>query len=240
MGMRIFRRGHVVQCLSTRSHLSMASSSSNKKSNVSATGYKDVEGYIHDVSDVKKPANPNSNRYFDFKVQEGSEETRVICFNADFQGEVKEKEQSKWPCRITNVSPQKRRFAEGMEYKMNKFSRVTKAKNLAFQWKEAANLPDSTVQDVLESKAIGDVVTLKAKVLSKSDVETVYSRNLKRDLRKCEVVIADMSGAIGVTIWEALIERIEPDSSYYFQRLKVSFFDRKYLNATKDTKISHN
>ena len=216
----------------------MASSFSSTKSNASASPYKDVQGYIHDVSNIKTPANPKSSRYFDFKIQEADDETRVVCFNADCQGEVKDKEQCKRPCLLTNVSPQKRRFAEGMEYKMNKYSRVTIVKNLAFQWKEGADLSETTVKDILESKATGDIVTLKAQVLSKSDVQTVYSRNLRKDLKKCEVVIADTSGAISVTIWEDLIEDIKPQSSYHFQQLKVSFFDRKYLNANKDTKIN--
>lgn len=212
----------------------MASSFSSTKSHASASPYKDVQGYIHDVSNIETPANPKSSRYFDFKIQEADDETRVVCFNADCQGEVKDKEQCKRPCLLTNVSPQKRRFAEGMEYKMNKYSRVTIVKNLAFQWKEGADSSETTVKDILESKATGDIVTLKAQVLSKSDVQTVYSRNLRKDLKKCEVVIADTSGAISVTIWEDLIEDIKPQSSYHFQQLKVSFFDRKYLNANKD------
>ena len=43
----------------------MASSSDQKE-----VSYKDIQGYIHDVSPVKIPANPRSNRYFDFKFQQ--------------------------------------------------------------------------------------------------------------------------------------------------------------------------
>ena len=55
--------------------------------------YKDMEGYIHKVSDVKVP--PLGLRYFDFKVQERDECRRVVCFFADKWQEVKEKENSK-------------------------------------------------------------------------------------------------------------------------------------------------
>ena len=45
--------------------------------------YKDVKGYIHDVSKIKIPANPKSSRYFAFQLQKGERETRVVCFNAE-------------------------------------------------------------------------------------------------------------------------------------------------------------
>jgi hypothetical protein len=54
----------------------------------------------------------------DSKIQQGGdEETRVVCFNAEYQGQLKQKEQSKSPCRLTNVSPQKQRYSEGMDLK---------------------------------------------------------------------------------------------------------------------------
>jgi hypothetical protein len=92
-------------------------------SNASSSSYGDVEGYIHDISDRKIPANPKSCRYFDFKLQEADGETRVVCIYAE-QDEFKDKEQSRRPVCLSNVSWQKRTYTEGMEYKMNKYSRV--------------------------------------------------------------------------------------------------------------------
>lgn len=60
----------------------MASISSENAS-AKKTAVKDVQGFIHGVSDIKTPANPNSTRYFDFILQEGDEERRVVCFNAN-------------------------------------------------------------------------------------------------------------------------------------------------------------
>ena len=120
-------------------------SSSGNYSNDSPT-YKDVQGYVHRVSDFKVPANSKSSRYFEFKIQEGDEETRVVCFNAEYQGQVRQKEQSKSPCHLTNVSPQKRHYSEGTEFKMNKFSRIETPKNIPFPWKEVSDLQVSTVK----------------------------------------------------------------------------------------------
>ena len=35
--------------------------------------FKDVEGYVYSVFDVKIPTNPNSTRYFDFMLEEADE-----------------------------------------------------------------------------------------------------------------------------------------------------------------------
>ena len=64
----------------------MASCSDQKE-----VSYKDVQGYIHDVSPVKIPANLRSNRCFDFKLQQRQDQTGVVCFNAERRDEVKEK-----------------------------------------------------------------------------------------------------------------------------------------------------
>ena len=151
----------------------MASFSSDKFS-PKKNSLKDVQGYIHGVSDVKTPANPNSTRYFDFILQEGDEERRVVCFNANKHDEVKQQERSKLPVQLSNMSLQKRRYGEGIEYKMTKFLRLTPAKNLPFQWKQWEQSSQGTVKEILENKSNGEVMALKAKVLSKSNVSSVH------------------------------------------------------------------
>ena len=105
----------------------MASCSDQKE-----VSYKDVQGYIHDVSPVKISANLRSNRYFNFELQQRQDQTGVVCFNAERRDEVKEKEECKIPITVTNASPSKRKYTEQVEYTMNKFSRVCRAKNLSF------------------------------------------------------------------------------------------------------------
>lgn len=214
----------------------MASCSPDKFS-PKKNAFKDVQGYIHGVSDVKTPANPNSTRYFDFILQEGDEERRVVCFNANKHDEVKQQEKSKLPVHLSNMSPQKRRYGEGIEYKMSKFSRLTPAKNLPFQWKEWAQSSQGTIKEILENKSNGEIVSLKAKALSKSDVSSVHSHVMKKELAKCDVIVADGYGAITVTLWEDQIEQVFVDRSFYFQGLKVNCFNKKQLSSTKCTKI---
>ena len=90
-------------------------------------------------------------------------------------------EEAKLPTSLKNISPQKRRYGEGVEYRMNKYSRIEQAKNLAFQWK-ASNTDESdiTVTQLLQSAPNSQSVGLKAKVLFKGDTETVYSKHAKK------------------------------------------------------------
>lgn len=150
----------------------MASNSPTKSA--SSSPYKDVQGYIHAVSEVQIPANPKSSRYFDFTIQENNEERRVICFTPEIKDELKRREDAKLPTSLKNISPQKRRYGEGVEYRMN---------NLAFQWKTSnTDESDITVTQLLQSAPNGQSVGLKAKVLFKGDTETVYSKHTKKNL----------------------------------------------------------
>lgn len=121
---------------------------------------------------------------------------------------MKKQEKSKLPVHLSNMSPQKRRYGGGIKSKMNKFSRLTLAKNLPFQWKERAQSSQGTIKQILENKSNGKFMALKAKVLSKSKVSSVHSHVMKKDLSKGDVIVADASGAITVVLWENQIEQV--------------------------------
>ena len=120
---------------------------------------------------------------------------------------------------------------------MSKYSKLTPAKNLPFQWKEWAQSSQGTIKEILENKSNGKVVAVKAKVLSKSKVLSGHSHLMKKELAKCDVIVADASGAITVTLWEDQIEQVFVDRSFYFQGLKVNCFNKKQLSSTTCTKI---
>lgn len=121
---------------------------------------------------------------------------------------------------------------------MNKFSRVSRAKNLAFQWKKPEIRCENAIKEILDSKGDGDIVRLKAKVLEKSETTSVYSRVMKKDLSKCDVVVADLSGAMVITLWEENISKVSVDNSYCFYEMVVNSFNRKHLNSNKGSTIS--
>ncbi|CAH3115012.1 unnamed protein product [Pocillopora meandrina] len=112
---------------------------------------------------------------------------------------------------------------------MNKYSRIEQAKNLAFQWK-ASNTDQSEITQILQSALNGQSVGLKAKVLFKGDKETVCSKHAKKNLIKCNIVVADTTGAITVTLWESQIAKVEQHSCYHFKELKLNRY-KKNISA---------
>ena len=110
-------------------------------------------------------------------------------------------------------------------------------KNLSFPWNDiSGGLSNASVKMILDDSTNGEIVSVKAKVVSKSQVDTVYSHNMRKELRKCELIIIDSTAAIPVTIWEVMIDNVEKEKSYLFSELRVSFFKKKYLNATIRTR----
>ena len=98
----------------------------------------------------------------------------------------KHKQESKTPVKLLNVSPQKRKYDPNtQEYRLNNYSNVVATQRVPFPWKDiSADLADTSVKFVLDNSIPGDVVSLKAKVLHKSNEQSVYSYTMKTDLKK--------------------------------------------------------
>ena len=70
----------------------MASSKPSQNSS-SKQGKVNIDGYVHDISEVKMPQTGNwASWYFDFRVQEREESKRLVCFSPDKGDQLKEKE----------------------------------------------------------------------------------------------------------------------------------------------------
>ncbi len=174
------------------------------------------------------------------KSRRGTKKRRAICFSPEKREAIKEKEECKSPVRLLNVSPQKRKFEpDSTEYKLTNQSKIKVTKNLTFPWADLlASNKQVTVQDVYDTMTTGDIVSIKAEVVWKGKMETVYSRSMRKELTKCEIVLADFTGAITATIWEDTIPHVCDQKSYEWSNLKVGFFKRKCLNGTKDCVVT--
>lgn len=95
-----------------------------------------------------------------------------------------------------------------------------------------------SIKEILDKKSDGDVVTLKAKVLQKLEVSSIYSRVMKKDLNKCDQVLGDNTSAIVITVWEENIDKVNVDNSYCFHLVTVNSFHRKQLNSNRASTIS--
>lgn len=142
--------------------------------------YKDIKGYIHAVSEIKNPS--SGNRYFDFKNQEKEDVTKVVCFSPDKQKRLKEQEKSKTPVRLFTVSPQKSRFQPDVEeYKLYNFSQLQES----FPWKDEKQqtMKDPSIQHIVEHSNVGEIVLVKAQVISKGQTTTATSCSNRKEVR---------------------------------------------------------
>ena len=151
----------------------------------------------------------------------------MCCFSPNQRDDIKEKELNKSHVRLMNVSLQKRKYVpDTTEYRFNNYSKITVVKNLAFPWKdvpkETSN--ETTIKDILNEAGEGQYVSVKAKVMFKGESETVFSTAQNKNLKKSDIVIADHTGAIPLTVWEEAVATIETDHSYLFSKVRVSFF----------------
>ena len=123
------------------------------------------------------------------------------------------------------TSPQKRKFEpDSTEYKLTNQSKIVVTKNLTFPWADMSESNKQvTVQDIYDTMTTGDVVSIKAKVVWKGEMETVCSRSMRKELTKCEVVLADFTGAIIATIWEDTIPHVCDQKSCLWSNFKVGF-----------------
>ena len=198
----------------------------------------ELEGYVHQVSEIKTPS--SGNRYFEFNIQQQDVRKRVVCFNAQKRDDLKHKQESKTPVKLLNVSPQKQKFdLNTEEYRLNNYSKVVPTQRVPFPWKDiSADLADASVKFVFDSCIPGDIVSLKAKVLHKLNEQSVYSYTAKTDLKKCDIIVADTTGPILITLWEDAIAKVNTNTSYNFNGLQVAFYNNKYLNTTSQTSDS--
>lgn len=96
---------------------------------------------------------------------------------------------------------------------------------------------EATVKIIMDSGKDGKMVSLRCRIKSKSESQRVFSHAFKKDLKKCQLVVADETGVISIMIWEDMISQVDKDKSYVFSNVKVSFFRFKYLNAVKASKV---
>lgn len=106
---------------------------------------------------------------------------------------------------------------------MNQYSNIMVKKNLAFPWKSLRTDLSSDSQTLKQidndknpTAQVGDIVSVKAKLISKSDVEPVFSYTLNKTFNKSETIIADSTSAMRLTLWGEAIDKVEIYKLYQF------------------------
>lgn len=87
-----------------------------------------------------------------------------------------------------------------MEYRFNNYLKII-VKNLAFPLKDVLKetCKEMSIKHILNKTLDGQYVSVKAKAMFKGETE-VFCSAQNKDLKKSDVIIADHTGAVLVTI----------------------------------------
>ena len=69
-------------------------------------------------------------------------------------------------------------------------------------------------------------------------ISSIYSRIMKRNLNKCNLVVRDNTGAMVISLLEENINKVSVDNSYCFHLVTAKSLYRKQLNSSRASMIS--
>ena len=75
-------------------------------------------------------------------------------------------------------------------------------------------MKDPSIQHIVEHSNVGEIVLVKAQVISKGQTTTATSRSNRKEVKKCELVVTDGTAVIPTTIREDVIETVKEGQAY--------------------------
>jgi DNA-directed RNA polymerase subunit RPC12/RpoP/RNAse (barnase) inhibitor barstar len=61
---------------------------------------------------------------------------------------------------------------------------------------------------------------------------------MEKILQKRDLIVADPTGAMFLSLWDGLVDQVEIQRLYLFTNVKVAFFKKRFLNTTSKSVIS--
>ena len=135
---------------------------------------------------------------------------------------------SKQPIILSNCEVKKSRYGDEMEILLTKSTKICTSPR---KFESVVSKPDLQFVTLDKINTLPDFtrVTVDIKVLSIDDKVEVKPQLFKQD-----VTIADSTCAAQLTVWQTDIDKIELDKSYQLQNVAVRTFDnKKYLTPVK-------
>ena len=181
-----------------------------------------AKGYLHNISPLKK-----DGAFFDFQIQTKYKTLRGVCFSPKKRKLLEDFTNTSSPVKLSKCTLETK--CNSQDLLLHEDIVIEKYPEVDFPKKDIdTNL---TISDI-KSVCIGQLITLKAKVVSIGEVRKV--KNGKLSLR--EVYIADPTDSIKLDLWEENIDKAQEGKTYLFRNLRVkknSYSSEIYLNTAK-------
>lgn len=191
-----------------------------------------IHGVLTSVSPVNKGRKQN---YFEGKLSDGSSKLRFVGFDVKQQKTMSDMLTRKRAIEINNCEIKPSRRGDKMEILLKSASQINESEkkievpDVDFE----DSIPEVIALDALQSKHMFAKVTVKVKVHTVSDPETVRTGKEKQ-----EISVADQSSTAKVTLWEEQVGSLKEGASYQLEGFVVKEWGGvKYLSFGGESKI---
>ena len=184
-------------------------------------------GYVHNVSPIK------NGKYFDFQLQMKHKTVRAVCFSPSKRKYFSEYSTSNTPVEIKKFKVDTNSNAEDLV--MGNNVAVQYYPNIDFPKVE---IPSSVTLATLSNVSVGQLVTVKAKVVHLSPFKVLQSKKLRMN----QAHLVDPSGTIRIVLWEEFVSAVAEGNTFIFSDMivkKDNYTNEIYVNTAKTgTKIT--
>ncbi|XP_039509438.1 uncharacterized protein LOC120464152 isoform X2 [Pimephales promelas] len=197
----------------------------------------EVEGYLHDVSDITEGA--NRRKYFTAVLQEAGRNSRVVVFDVQRHHVFVNAQKDRSPVRLCEValSPSRQKKGE-VDIIVNNSSLLTCVRRLEFAFDNSTGdvVEDWTCQQILENPREYQRVNVTIKVVQLTEETQSMTRSNQRLLRR-SYDVADQSSALLLTVWGG--DTLVPGKWYKIKNVSIRQFDGcTCLSTTKQSVVT--
>ena len=180
-------------------------------------------GYVHNISTVK------TGNYFDFVLQTKSKTVRAVCFSPNKRKSFID--HSSGPVQVKKFQIDSKSNNEDLL--MGADVSVLPVANLDFP---KLDLPETTDLLKIKSSYIGQLVTVKAKVVHLGRVQFVKSGKLQM----IDGTLVDSVSSMKIILWEEFANAVVVGDTYIFKNIRVKkdrMTSEVYVNTAKNGTI---
>lgn len=160
---------------------------------------------------------------------------RFVGFETFQQRKLNDLFEQKATVKLVDCEVKKARSGDGYELLLKRYTEIKESpKKLDFEsiHKEQSASPNPKSIAEIENLNVFDKVTIHAKVMKVNPSKTVS------DLPYQDVVVADSTGTIRVSLWGTSIEKMIEGESYCLKNFTVRLYhSRKYINQAKNQSL---
>ena len=181
-----------------------------------------AKGYLHNLSPLKK-----NGGYFDFQIQTKHKTVRAVCFSPQKRKLLKSYFDKESPVKLKKCRLETKCNSEDLMLEDD--SEIEPLTDIDFS---KIDLPTNFTIATLKNVSIGQLVAIKAKVVSTNEKKEVKNGTLSL----MEAHLIDEHDSIKIVLWEQYIDQVNVNKTYTFTNVRVkknALTKEIYLNTAK-------